>query len=708
MLQGQRGLWQDIRDGLETNVSYVTRGDDCDSPTDTTGSIAPAPLRFGCSMELSALRDLVTILALSIGILLVSHRLRLPPVVGLLLTGVIVGPYGLGLVHDIAVVESLAEVGVILLLFTIGIEFSLHALLSLKRIVGIAGSLQVGLSMAGTYAAARLLGRSGGEAALWGFLVALSSTAIALKLLGERGETDSPHGRIAVGVLILQDLSVVPMMFLLPLLAGNVSGSSASLGWIVVKAVATVTVVLVSARMVIPPLLYQVVRTRSHELFVLSIVVICFGTAWLTSLAGLSLALGAFVAGILISESDYGQQALADVLPLRDLFSSLFFVSVGMLLHGGFALQHAGTIGLIVIGVLLGKFVIGSVATLVLRYPLRTALLTGFALAQIGEFSFVLARAGMVHGLIGEEGYQVFVAAAVITMLAAPFLLRVAPVVADGAAHLPLARWLDGRPEPDGEVPGMPVKDHVVIAGFGLNGRNVARALEAANIAYVVLEMNPETVRTERGKGTPIIYGDAAQEAVLRHAHIEAARVVVVAISDAAATRRVVELARRLNPGAYVIARTRYSQEVGPLSALGANEAIPEEFETSIEIFARVLQRYLVPREDIERQIATIREDGYEMLRQLRPPAISFLEIQQHLADLEVETFRVEAEAPAAGKTLAELRLREQAGVTVLAIQRDGETLTNPWGGISLRAGDLVIALGKPTQFAAAAPFFRR
>jgi monovalent cation:H+ antiporter-2, CPA2 family len=658
-------------------------------------------------VDLSALRDLVIIFGLSIGILLLSYRLHLPAIVGLLLTGVIVGPYGLGLVHDIEVVESLAEVGIVLLLFTIGIEFSLHTLLSLKRIVGIAGTLQVGLSMAATYAAARLLGRSSGEAVLWGFLVALSSTAIVLKLLGERGETDSPHGRIAVGVLILQDLSVVPMMFLLPLLAGTAAGSKASLGWVIAKAMLTVAVILVSARMVIPPLLHQVVRTRSHELFVLSIVVICFGTAWLTSLAGLSLALGAFVAGILISESDYGQQALADVLPLRDLFSSLFFVSVGMLLNVGFALHHVVTIVLIVIGILLGKFITGAPATLALGYPLRTAVLTGLALAQIGEFSFVLARAGSVSGLIGEEMYQVFVASAVITMLAAPFLLRMAPVVADSAAQLPLAHWLAGRPQPDGELRRKPLKDHVVIAGFGVNGRNVARSLAAADIPYLVLEMNPETVRAERGKGTPIAYGDAAHVAVLRHAHIEAARVVVVAISDAAATRRVVELARRLNPGVYVIARTRYSQEVGPLSALGANEAIPEEFETSIEIFARVLRRYLVPREDIERQIAAIREDGYEMLRQLRPPPILFPELQRHLADLEVETFRIATQAPAVGRTLAELRLREQVGVTVLAIQRDGVTLTNPWGGTSLQAGDLVITLGKPTQFAEAAPLFR-
>jgi CPA2 family monovalent cation:H+ antiporter-2 len=658
-------------------------------------------------VNLSALGDLVIIFALSIGILLLSHRMRLPVIVGLLLTGVIVGPYGLRLVHDIEVVESLAEVGIVLLLFTIGLEFSLHTLFNLKRIVGIAGTLQVGCSIAVVYGGARLLGRSDGEAVLWGFLLALSSTAIVLKLLGERSETDSPHGRIALGVLILQDLSVVPMMFLLPLLAGSLSGGKASLVWVIVKAVATVAAVLLSARLVIPPLLHQVVRTRSHELFVLSVVVTCFGTAWLTSLAGLSLALGGFIAGVLISESDYGQQALADVLPLRDLFSSLFFVSVGMLLDVGFALRHAVPILLIVVGILVGKCVIGATATVALRYPLRTAVLTGLALAQIGEFSFVLARAGLVSGLMSEETYQVFIAAAVITMLMAPFLLRVAPAVADAAAHLVRAPWLRGELKPDGEGSGAPLKDHVIIAGFGLNGRNVARALTAAHIPYLVLEMNPETVRAERQKGSPIAYGDAANVAVLRHAHIEGARVAVVAISDAAATRRVVELSRRLNPGVYLIARTRYSQEVGPLIALGANEAIPEEFETSIEIFARVLRRYLVPREDIERQIAAIREGGYEMLRQLRPPPMLFPELQQHLADLEVETFRIAAAAPAAGRTLAELRLREQLGVTVLAIRRDGETLTNPWGGTSLQAGDLVITLGKPVQFAEAAPLFR-
>jgi CPA2 family monovalent cation:H+ antiporter-2 len=658
-------------------------------------------------MELVALGDLVLIFTLSIGILLLSHRLRIPAIVGLLLTGIVVGPYGLGLVHDIHVVESLAEIGVILLLFTIGIEFSLKALVSLKRIVGIAGTLQVGLSVAATYLAARLLERSSGEAVLWGFLLALSSTAIVLKLLGERGETDSPHGRIAVGVLIFQDLSVVPMMLLVPVLAGTRDAAGASLGWVLAKAAGVVLAVLLGAWMVIPPLLHQVVRTRSRELFVLSIVVVCFGTAWLTALAGLSLALGAFIAGILISESDYGQQALADVLPLRDLFSSLFFVSVGMLLNVGFALQHLPTLTAVVTGILCGKALTGAAATVALRYPLRIAVLTGLALAQIGEFSFVLARTGLIVGLLSEPSYQVFVAAAVLTMLATPFLLRAAPGLARSIGQLHLLRWVQGNADDASDLRRMALHDHVIIAGFGLNGRNVARALTAADIPYLVLEMNPQTVRAERRQGTPIAYGDAAQEAVLRHADIATARVLVGALSDAAATRRVVELARRVNPGVYIVARTRYSQEVAPLMALGANEVIPEEFETSIEIFAHVLRYYLVPREDIEHQIAAIRQDGYEMLRQLRAPSLSFPEVQRQLADLEVETFRVQAEASVVGKTLGELRLREQLGVTVLAIQRDGETLSNPWGGTALQAGDLVITLGKPTQLTDAAPLFR-
>lgn len=658
-------------------------------------------------MHLAALRDLVIIFTLSIGIVLLSHRLRLPAIVGLLLTGAVVGPYGLRLVHDIEAVESLAEVGVILLLFTIGIEFSLKALLSLKRIVGIAGTMQVGLSILSAWFIARFAGRDGGEAALWGFLVALSSTAIVLKLLGEQGDLDSPHGRIAVGVLIFQDLSVVPMMLLIPVLTGAGASPWISFSLVMTKAIVVVVLVLVGARTVIPLLLHQVVRTRSHELFILSIVVLCFGTAWLTSLAGLSLALGAFVAGILLSESDYGQQALADVLPLRDLFSSLFFVSVGMLFNLQFAMQHLVTIVLIVGGILIGKSAIGAGATLTMGYPPRTAVLTGLALAQIGEFSFVLARAGFGAGLIDDTTYQEFVAAAAVTMLATPFFLQAAPVLADWTAQRwPL--WLQGHRDEDSPLQGTPLSGHVIVVGYGLNGRNVARTLTAAHIPYVVLEMNPETVRDERRRGTPIYYGDASQEAVLRHAHIHTARVMVVAISDAAATRRVVELGRRLNPAVYIIARTRYSQEIAPLVALGADEVIPEEFETSIEIFARVLRQYLVPREDIERQIAAIRSDSYEMLRQLQPQPLMLFEVQRQLPEMEIETFRIQDEAPAAGKSLAELRLREKFGVTVLAIQRHDETLANPWGGTQLQAGDLVIILGKPTQLTETAGLFRR
>jgi CPA2 family monovalent cation:H+ antiporter-2 len=328
------------------------------------------------------------------------------------------------------------------------------------------------------------------------------------------------------------------------------------------------------------------------------------------------------------------------------------------------------------------------------------------ALAQIGEFSFVLARAGLSEGLMGDTLYQEFVAAAVVTMLATPFLIRAAPYVADWVASR-WPPWLHGHRDEESPLEAVALRDHVIIVGYGLNGRNVARTLAAANIPYVVLEMNPETVRQERSQGTPIYYGDAAQQAVLAHAHLHTARILVVAISDAAATRRVVELARRSNPAVYIIARTRYGQEVAPLVALGANEVIPEEFETSIEIFARVLRQYLIPREDIERQIATIRADSYEMLRQLQPPPLTFFEVQRQLPDLEIETFRLHDEAPAAGKSLAKLRLREKCGVTVLAIRRHDEIVANPWGETVLEAGDLVIMLGKPTELAAAASLFR-
>jgi CPA2 family monovalent cation:H+ antiporter-2 len=640
------------------------------------------------------LLDFEIIFGVAIGIAFLFYHLRIAPIVGYLIAGVLLGPSVLGVVSDIGLIEVLAEVGVILLLFLIGIEFSLQELFRMSRTVFVGGFLQVFLTTLVVLLISLFLGASFEQGLFAGFLVAMSSTAIVLKILSDRGETDSPQGRMSTGVLIFQDLSVVMMVLLVPMLAKSSDLSVADIVLNVFGALAVVAMVLVVSRFVIPPMLYRVVQTHSRELFLISIVLICFGTAWLTSLVGLSLALGAFLAGLIISESEYGNQAFSEILPLKDIFSILFFVSIGMLLDVNSVLERPVIVILAVIAVLVIKFVAGALVPVVLGYPLRIGVLVGVALSQVGEFSFVLAKEGINFGLISGYQYQVFLASAIITMVFTPFMIQGSRRFSGLIEKLPLSEAVKSGRFHENETEKTKLKNHVIVVGFGLNGRNVSRVLSASAIPFVVLEMNPETVRIEKKLGVPIFYGDASKEAVLEHADIMEAHCLVIAISDASATRRVVELSRRLNTSIYIIARTRYASEVAPLYSLGANDVIPEEFETSVEIFSRVLHRYFIPVNEIEKYINDIRKDGYEMFRNIQQKYTVFPELKQQLPDTEIETIRIEEVSPLAGKTLADIGFRKKYGVTILAIKRGKQTITNPSGDTQLLAQDIVVLMG--------------
>jgi CPA2 family monovalent cation:H+ antiporter-2 len=646
-------------------------------------------------MEIQLLKDIIIIFGLSIVVLFICHRIRVPAIVGFLLTGILAGPHGLGVVKAVHEVEFLAEVGVVLLLFTIGIEFSLKNLSQIKKSVLVGGSLQVLLTLMATFVIARQIGQPFGESIFIGFLISLSSTAIVLKLIQERAEIDSPHGRTSLAILVT------------PLLAGATGNLGESFLILVAKGIGIILLVIVSAKWIVPQALYQIARTRSRELFLLSVVVICLAVAWLTSSVGLSLALGAFLAGLIISESEYSHQALGNILPFRDVFTSFFFVSIGMLLDVGFLFEQPGLIALIALGVFALKTIIAGSVTVLLGFPLRTTILVGLALSQVGEFSFILSKSGVEHGLLAGNIYQLFLAVSVLTMAATPFIIALAPHLADFVLRLPLPKRLKSGLYP---VPGIKVagkKDHLIIIGFGVNGKNVARAAKVAGLPYVIIEMNPETVREEYAKGEPIYYGDATQEAVLQHADIKDAMVVVVAIADPAATRRITEIARRLNPKAHMIIRTRYLQEMKPLYELGADEVIPEEFETSVEIFTRVLAKYLIPRAQIERLVAEVRSDGYEMFRRLSKDSASFSDLKLQLPDVEISALRVGEKSPLVGKSLAQLELRKKYGVTVLAIRRDSQILSSPYGDMQLCANDMLFILGSPDKIAGVTSLFR-
>jgi len=659
-------------------------------------------------MGMPLLSDIVIIFGLSIMVLFVFNRLRIPAIVGFLLTGVLAGPYGLGLIKAIHEVEVLAEIGVVLLLFTIGMEFSLKALLRIKKSILLGGSLQVLLTILVTFVLASLqIGRTFGESLFIGFLVCLSSTAIVLKLLQEKAEMDSPHGQTSLAILIFQDLIVIPMMLFTPLLAGMGGEIGQSLLILFAKGAGVIVLVILSAKWIVPQLLYQIARTRSRELFLLTVVVLCFAIAWLTSSVGLSLALGAFLAGLIISESEYSYQALGNILPFRDVFTSFFFVSVGMLLDVGFLVERLPSVFTIVLIILTLKTITAGFTTVLLGFPLRTALLVGLTLAQVGEFSFILARSGLKQGFLAGDIYQLFLAVSVLTMAVTPFIISVAPYVTDAVMRLPIPSRLKSGLYPPESEKRAGNNDHLVIIGFGVNGRNLSRAAAVAGIPHVIVDMNPETVRQERKRGKPIFYGDATQETVLHHAGIEAARVVVVAISDAAATRRIIEIVRRLNPKVQVIARTRFLKEVKPLYELGANEVVPEEFETSVEIFTRVLKKYLIPRDEIEKLISEVRSDGYQMFRSVSKDSLSLSELTLNLPDIEISTLRVCEGSPVDGKSLAQVELRKRYGVSILAIRRGERILSNPDADAHLLGNDVLVALGAPDKIAAAIRLFR-
>jgi CPA2 family monovalent cation:H+ antiporter-2 len=518
---------------------------------------------------------------------------------------------------------------------------------------------------------------------------------------------DGPHGQAVLGILIFQDLCVVPMVLLTPFLTGG-GGSLGEAVAVIVKAVLFIGGAIVAARWVVPRLLNFVVATRRREVFLLAIILLCLGTAWASSRAGLSLALGAFIAGLLISESEYSHQALGEILPLREVFNSLFFISIGMLFDVRTVISSPLTVLGALAVVIVVKTVVTTGAGVALGQSLRIAVLAGLALAQIGEFSFVLSKVGLSAGLLDPGHYQLFLAVAVGSMTLTPALLAAAPRIAAKLEGVAPSRLAAGRAAPLALHSGTALADHVIVIGYGVNGRNLTRVLGRVGVPFIVVELNPSVVRRERERGRAIIYGDATRPEVLEHAGIRTARVVVIAISDAAGTRGAVAVARRLNPQVHMIVRSRYVHEMDPLFALGTNEVIPEEFETSIEIFSRVLHRYLVPRDEIERQIRDIRRSGYEMFRTISAAHGPALGLQRFLSGLSFEVYRVDGGSAVSGRTLADSGVRDRSGASVLAIHRaDGSMVFNPAPEDQIHADDLLLLLGTHEQISAAAPLFR-
>ncbi|WP_168196267.1 cation:proton antiporter [Echinicola soli] len=653
------------------------------------------------SAEIPMLPEIVIIFGLATLVIMLFTRLKVPTIIGFLLTGTIAGPYGLSLVNASATVDVLSEIGIILLLFVIGMEFSLKSLMSIKKAVFVGGSLQVTLTILAATITSYFFGFDWNVSVFFGFLLALSSTAIVLKLLQETGQVNNLSGKTILAILIFQDIIIVPMMLFTPMLAGESDNVLLSLFFMAIKGGLVILFTILSAKYLIPQLLFWVAKTRNEELFLLSIIVICFSVAFLTSLLGLSLGLGAFLAGLIISESEYSHHATGKILPFREIFLSFFFVSVGMLFDVTFLFSHIEIILGILLLVLVFKFVMTIIAVRSIGIDFKEAFIIGFSIFQIGEFSLLLAKEGVEIGLIDQNQYQYFLAVSILTMAITPFVLKNREKLAFKMLDAPLPQRLKTHlATPIGNISmanmeGEEISDHLVIVGYGLNGRNLSKAAKRAKIPYAIIEMNPETVRTEGEKGEPIIYGDASNEMVLKHVNIHLSRVVVIAISNSDATKSIITAIRLLTQNASIIVRTRYVNEIAANLSMGANEVIPEEFETSIEIFTRVLNKYLIAKDDIEDFTEEVRSHNYEMFRATQNRGRDRLNID--LPEINFVSLKVDRDSGQyINKPLKKVNLRETLGVNLVALKREGQTTSHIDGDTKLKFGDIVYVVGKP------------
>jgi len=661
------------------------------------------------AVSLPFLNEIVVLFLVSVLIAYVCFRIKLVPIVGFLIAGVIIGPNALGLVQDQELVDMLAEIGIILLLFTIGIEFSLEKLSRIKNAIIVGGGLQVLFSIIAVVGVLSFFNVEWKVAIYTGCLVALSSTAIILGMLSEQRKTDTPIGRLSLAVLIFQDLAIIAMVLLVPVFSGKGDSPSAVL-IILGEAIILVIAVLILARKVVPWILEKVANTRRQELFILTVMAICFGIAALTNLANVSLALGAFLAGLVVSESNYSDHALSEILPLKTIFNAVFFVSVGMLLDVRFIFQYPLLLLGVTVGVLILKFVLATSSLLVLGYPIRISAATGIVLAQIGEFSFVLERAGRSAGLspggFGDVGSQIFIAVSVLLMLLTPGFLKISSGLGDLLDKTPL-KYFGRKNRNSKQDEKAKLEDHVILIGYGPTGRNLARVLKESGIPFIVIEMNPRSVDEMRNDGIKAVYGDASRSTILEYANIYSAKLCVIAINDYETNPRIIKLAKYLNPTIQVIVRTRYLSEVSFLEDVGADSVVPEEMETVIRIFSSVLNAYMVQEQEIQRHISELRNEDYQIMRGSIREA--HLMVLQGLDDegLHTRAVAVRKGSLAADKSLSELKLRNTYEITVLTVHRNGKNIGNPAGDFILQPGDRLVMVGLAARFAEAAEIFR-
>ncbi|HEX6812721.1 MAG TPA: cation:proton antiporter [Planctomycetota bacterium] len=641
------------------------------------------------------LLELALLFALCVAVSVTFHRLNLPPIVGFLVAGVFVGPNAIGLVKHEEMVRELAEVGIVVLLFAVGLEVPLGQLARLKRTILLGGGVQVVVTVAAAAAVCWAAGMPLSAAVFLGFLLSLSSTAASTKMLVDHGELSAPHGRLVIGINVAQDLAVVPMILLIPMLGGHMDGEGGSILASLTSLGALLGVLLV-ARLVVRPLVALVCATRSRELFVLFLATWCLGLAAVTAHLGLSLALGAFLAGILLADSDHHSQAAAEIEPFRDAFASLFFVSIGMLFDWHAIADAPGIVVASLLAVVAGKAAIVMLAAWRLGQPFWVRLRAALTMAQVGEFSFVLVQLGHSK-ILPEVAERIFIVVAVLSIASTPMLYALGHRLAARAR----SRDEQTRVREDHHL-----KDHAIVIGYGPTGRAVTSGLRQLGIPVVVSEMNAATVKAERANGVPIVLGDATRIPVLKALGIERTKLLVLAVNDSAATSRIAQLARQLGPQAHVLARAVYTAEAEGLRKAGVHEVVPQELEASIEILVRVLRRFLVTDDEIGRQVREMRRGAGPADRASIVVPNDVTRIAEFVPGINFAVWRVAPGSPCSGQTLAAAGVRRHTGCSVVAVRRSGHNLPAVTPETVLEVDDTVVVLGPQTRLAEAASMF--
>ncbi len=647
-------------------------------------------------MELAILKDIVLIFALSTLVNLVFTRFRIPTVVGYLLTGIIAGPHLLSLVSARYQIELIAEIGVVLLLFTIGMEFSLKHLLKIRRIVFFGGLLQVFVTAGVFVVATHFYGIDWKAAAFFGFLLALSSSALVLKLLQERSELTSNYGRTVLGILIFQDLMVVPLILFSNILAGNSVNIPVELLIMSLKVIFILGLVYAGNKWLLPKLLHLIAMTKNQELFIMSIFLICFAVALLTSKLGMSLALGAFLAGLMISDSEYSHNAFGNFLPIKDVFASFFFVSIGMLVEISFIIENYKLVLISVLMVIILKSLIAGGVGFLLGHTLKGTVLIGLALSQVGEFSFILAKIGFSNSILSDYFYHLFLAIAVVTMALTPLLFHVSVPLSNLLLKLPLPGFLVNGLFPLKEIEIPDFSNHLVIIGKDASAIKLSIMAKYNNLRHVSVIFDPSLAKEKMNEGDLVVYGDATNESVLKKAYADKADIVVVSVGKIVPCMAIVEKVRQLNKNAYILVRAPRIVNIEQLYRIGADQVLAEKLEIAIDLLNRILLKRLVPQNEVNRILTRIRNFNLGVFSE--KDMAGKTSILDEFSNINITAVKVEPDSAAEGRSLIEIDLRKTTGVTVLAIRRGSDVIEHPVPETVLNKNDIAYLLGNPEQ----------